>query len=84
MAKKTSDNPAILKTSGTVIDALGGNQAVMKLACTTAANVSNWRAAGRFPSNTYVLFRTALMDLGFYAPPSLWGMREIKAERQAC
>jgi hypothetical protein len=56
----------------------------MKLACTTAANVSNWRAAGRFPSNTYVLFRTALMDLGFYAPPSLWGMREIKAERQAC
>jgi hypothetical protein len=41
----------------------------------TDAAVSNWRSAGRFPANTYILIRGELKKIGRRAPDSLWSMK---------
>lgn len=63
-------------TTGDVIDALGGTAAVARLLGRSMTVVSNWKAGGCFPSNTYVVFQGALAQAGRSAPDSLWRMVE--------
>lgn len=63
-------------TTGEVIEALGGTAAVARLLGRSMTVVSNWKAGGCFPSNTYVVFQTALARAGMTAPDSLWRMVE--------
>lgn len=69
-----------LTTADEVIDALGGNGAVIALTGCTPSSVSNWRRFGRFPADEYVRFQAALTQLGHHAPPSLW--RQSTSEQQ--
>ena len=71
----------ILKTVAAVVDALGGNKAVYDLADMTPQEVTNARAAGRFPSKFYVLFTDALAAKGASADPALWGMKAPRRRR---
>jgi hypothetical protein len=64
-----------LETVGEVVDALGGTGAVADMVNNTDAAVSNWRSAGRFPANTYILIRGELKKIGRRAPDSLWSMK---------
>ena len=63
-----------LTSTSQVIDALGGNQAVVTLTGYSPQRVSNWRGFQTFPSNTYVILTDALAKVGKSAPASLWGM----------
>ena len=67
--KPKSDNEA-----SAIIDLLGGNGPVAKLNRTTTSAVSNWRAKGSFPANTFLIFETALAKHNKTAPVSLWRM----------
>lgn len=70
-----------LNTAADVMEALGGNPAVARLTDRTAKAVSNWRAIGSFPADTYIAMGGALHALGYIAPPSLWRM--VAAEQVA-
>ena len=62
-----------------VIDALGGTAAVARLTDRKMQHVSNWRAAGRFPADTFLVIGVALTAIGKAAPPTLWGIKEPEA-----
>lgn len=66
----------VLETADAVIDALGGSTAAATLAGRGAkvAHASNWRAAGRMPPRTVLIFRVRLAELGMTAPAALWGV----------
>jgi hypothetical protein len=66
----------ILDTADQVFDALGGNSGVAEVTAAKAPRVSNWRAAGSFPPNTYVAMTDALRVQGKTAPATLWRMLE--------
>lgn len=80
-----------LKTTAAVIDALGGNTPFLKIINVDLPadekrgqqHVTNYRATGRFPSDTYLLVTTALARIKASAPPSLWKIREVKKARAA-
>jgi hypothetical protein len=75
-----------IQTTTEIIDLLGGNHAVAALTDASAKAVSNWRAAGTFPSNTYLLIKSELLRHGITAPDNLWSMRElppVKRKRSA-
>ena len=65
-----------------VIDALGGNSAVARLTSSRPNAVSNWRASGRFPANTYLILKDILAQQGHAAPDRLWAMRAVPARRK--
>lgn len=65
-----------LRTIGEVIEALGGNVAVRRRTGRSPQAVTNWRARGRFPRETYLLINGDLRRLRCSAPASLWGMAE--------
>ena len=65
-----------------IIDTLGGNVPVARLTSSTPKAVSNWRAANRFPSNTFLIIKAELMRIGASAPDHLWSMREPPAARR--
>jgi hypothetical protein len=65
-----------LVTTGEVIDALGGTAAVARMLGRSMTVVSNWKAGGCFPSNTYVVFQLELSKLNAAAPDRLWRMIE--------
>lgn len=69
-----------LSSTGAVIEALGGLQAVADLTGRGYSAAHNWKATGQFPANTYLLLRKALAAKGFDAPDTLWNMAE-SAER---
>lgn len=75
-----NDSPPvkILETVDQVLDALGGSTAAAALAGRNAkvAHASNWRAAGRMPPRTLLIFRARLAELGLTAPAALWGVDE--------
>lgn len=58
-----------------VIEALGGSSAVRKLTGQSPQGLHNWRKAGRFPSDLYVMMTEALHRAGRVADPKLWGQR---------
>lgn len=60
------------------IKALGGTKAVADLLGRKPQAVSNWRNTG-FPANTYLVLKDALEKINWTAPPSLWGMAEVKS-----
>ena len=65
-----------LHTTGSVIDALGGNAAVAKLLGISPNVVSNWRMAERFPAHTYLTLRDHLKAArkNKNVPDDLWAM----------
>ena len=68
-----------LETADQVFDALGGNSGIEALTGSLPSAVSNWKAFGSFPPNTYVVMTDALRAVGKTAPASLWRMR-VSAE----
>ncbi len=64
------------------MDALGGNTPVAEMTGRTAKAVSNWRKFSAFPSNTFVILKSALALRGYTAPDSLWNMVEANAEEE--
>lgn len=65
----------MLNSTNEVIDALGGTKKVSDLTGVIPQAVSNWRATGSFPPDTYVLLKAALKKNGKAAPDTLWRMR---------
>ena len=72
-----------LTSTATVMDALGGTQAVADLTGRTYAAAFNWRSFKAFPSNTYLVMTAALAEKGAGAPDSLWGMVEAPKSEDA-
>lgn len=64
-----------LATVDEVIAVLGGRTSTAELTCVVPTAVSNWKRAGRFAPNTYLVMMHALHDADATAPPSLWGMK---------
>lgn len=65
----------ILTTTEAVINALGGNRPVAELLGVSGPAVSNWRAFGQFPADTYVAIQDILSKRRLKADPTLWPMR---------
>jgi hypothetical protein len=66
-----------LQTVEQVIEALGGFKAVGELTKRNSANAAwNWKERNAFPTNTYVIMKGALKEIGAKAPDSLWNMVE--------
>lgn len=65
-------NEAHITSMHEVVKALGGTSAVARLTGRKPQNVSNWKASGHFPPNTFTTLTKALEDRGCTAPPSLW------------
>lgn len=70
---------AVLKTAGEVIDVVGGTAAAARLTGGSMGSVSNWRASGRLPPTTFLIFQFALSLKGAIAPSMLWGIRPVTA-----
>lgn len=75
----------MLDTADAVFEVLGGLHGMAELTRGDATTerqykvVSNWKAAGAFPSKTYVVITKALSARGCRAPASLWGMVAAEA-----
>lgn len=65
-----------LQTADDVIDALGGTASTARLTGRKSQHVSNWRASGRLPADTFLSLRAALEKRGYTAPPALWRMQQ--------
>jgi hypothetical protein len=70
-----------LDTVSAVFTALGENPGVEALTGSKASTISMWRAAERFPTNTYLILQEALRAAGKAAPASLWGMKSVTKEQ---
>ena len=70
---------AQLNTTSDVMDALGGNASVAEMTGRTPKAVSNWRKFTAFPSNTFVILKSALALRGHTAPDALWNMTEVSS-----
>jgi hypothetical protein len=64
-----------ITTVDDVIDALGGTAAIAEMTSALPTAVYNWRAAGKFPTDTYLLIQDELRARGRVAPDHLWPMR---------
>ena len=65
-----------LHSAAEVIDALGGTAATARIAGRKDQHVSNWRASGRLPADTFLILQAELRERTLSAPPSIWGIRE--------
>ena len=72
-----------LETVDAVFTALGGPSGMQSLTGSKPNTVSMWKAAGSFPSNTYLVITDALRAVGKTAPDSLWRMK-MPAETASC
>lgn len=73
------DDRVVLRTTMSVIEVLGGAQAVADmLEDTTTNSVYNWRVANRFPANTYPALREALARKNILADEALWPMVRLR------
>lgn len=70
------DSLEMLETTDAVIDAVGGTSAAAGLFGFDPRRVSNWRKAGRFPPETFLVLTAALRAIGKTAPSTLWSMHE--------
>jgi len=62
-----------LRSTGEIIDALGGNPSVQKLTKRKGGqHITNWRASGYFPPDTFLIITKALRERRLRAPASLW------------
>jgi len=69
-----------LETTTEVFAALGGINAVASLTGRKYSAAFNWKALGRFPSDTFVVLQEELRAARCSAPASLWGMVERPPE----
>jgi hypothetical protein len=69
-----------VSTPSEAINALGGTVAVARLTGKSPQSVTNYRQAKRFPSDIYLIMKTALRIKGYDAPSTLWGIREPEEE----
>ena len=69
-------------TVAEVIDVIGSLR-LQDITGKRSNNVSNWRAAGRFPPETFVAIQDELKAIGCRAPNSLWRMIEPKKKSRA-
>ena len=65
-----------LQTAREVIEALGGAAATRALTGKTPQHIWNWKSAGRFPAETYLIMSNELGRQGVKAPATLWGIAE--------
>ena len=65
-----------LNSVADVVDVLGGRAAVARMTDRTTQAVTNWKAAQRFPSWTFLLLRQELASRGYAAPASLWSISD--------
>jgi hypothetical protein len=70
-----------LQTAEQVIQAVGGAAATARLTGRKPQHVWNWKNAGRFPADTFLIISEELKTSGKTAPPSLWGI--VEPERVA-
>lgn len=78
MVIRTDPETVELTTASAVIDAVGGTGAAQKLARKkTPQVVVNWRASGRLPADTFLIFQTELKARGYTAPSMLWGIAPV-------
>lgn len=75
MVIRPDEMSEILKTSGEVIDAVGGGTVAAGIASSSPQCVNNWRRSGRFPPGTFLVFSARLKELGKRAPAALWRMK---------
>jgi hypothetical protein len=71
---------AKLKTTGDVLDYLGGDKAVAAMLDTTPKAVSNWRYFNVFPAHSYLVIKRELRDRGKKPPDELWAMTPLKRQ----
>jgi len=62
-------------TAAELIDALGGNGEVAKIAGVKPSAVSNWRKFGCFPPRLYLRFAAGARDRGVRLPEELFRER---------
>jgi len=66
----------VLTTANDVIDAIGGTKATAVVcACKNMKPVSNWRRAGRIPSEFFLVLSEELKRRGFKAEPRVFGIQ---------
>ena len=71
-----------LTSAREIIKKLGGLNAVAEITARNPKAITNWRIFNRFPSNTFVAMQRALVELGYTAPPDLWGMVSAEDHQQ--
>lgn len=65
-----------LHTTSEIVKALGGNGPTARLTGRTTQHVWNWKNAGRFPADTFLILSKELEDRGYRAVPELWGITQ--------
>jgi hypothetical protein len=65
-----------LQTARAVIDALGGTTMVARLTRRKPQHVTNWKASGRLPAETFLTLKQALAKKELEASSRLWGITE--------
>lgn len=65
-----------LRTAAEVIQEVGGLAATARLTGRKSQHVWNWRSAGRFPADTFLVLAKVLEEQGKTAPASLWGIKD--------
>lgn len=66
----------VLTTASEVIEELGGPAAAGRMVGRSVQSAVNWRAANRFPADTFLIFQAELRERDMTAPPSIWGIRQ--------
>lgn len=68
----------LLKTVPAVIEEIGTDR-VKALTGRDKQHLSNWKASGRFPPDTFLILEDELAGRRCKAPSSLWGIPDPKA-----
>lgn len=71
-----------LTTAGSVIDAIGSKR-LQAITGKRSNNLWNWRTAGCFPPETFVVIQDELARIECAAPPRLWKMIAPKKAKRA-
>jgi len=69
-----------ISTVENAVEALGGIAAVAEMTNSSPSAVYNWRAADKFPADTYLLVQSELRARGLVAPDNLWPMRQSASQ----
>jgi hypothetical protein len=67
-----------LRTARAIIKRVGGNKQAAALTKRKAQHITNWKAAGRLPAETFLVLSAVLAAKGFYASPKLWSITPVR------
>jgi hypothetical protein len=73
MARRSFESRS-LRSTGAVMQALGGVHGVCELTGSPYKATHNWTRAPKFPARYFLVMIAALKRRGLTAPPELWGM----------